>query len=60
ISQFKQGKVSTEQLGADKLPPGLVHQDGLSDTVIQYLIDQISLRCQESITPSQPGERHGG
>jgi hypothetical protein len=60
ISQFKQGNVSTEQLGADKLPPGLVQQDGLSDTVIQYLIDQISLRCQESITPSQPGERHGG
>jgi hypothetical protein len=60
ISQFKQGKVSAEELGADQLPPGLVQQKGLSDTVIQYLIDQISLRCQESITPGQPGERHDG
>ncbi len=60
ISQFKQGKVSTEELGADQLPPDLVQQEGLSDTVIQYLIDQISLRCQESITPTQPGEHHDG
>ncbi|WPD21135.1 MAG: hypothetical protein SD837_13095 [Candidatus Electrothrix scaldis] len=60
IAQFKQGKVSPEDLAADRLPPGLIQQEGLSDTVIQYLIDQISLRCQESITPSRPGERHGG
>ncbi len=60
ISQFKQGKVSAEELGADQLPPGLVQQEELSDTVIQYLIDQISLRCQESITPNQPGEHHDG
>ncbi|MCI5208387.1 MAG: hypothetical protein D3910_06245 [Candidatus Electrothrix sp. ATG2] len=60
ITQFKQGKVSREHLKADQLPPGLVQQEGLSDTVIQYLIDQISLRCQESITPTQPGEHHGG
>ena len=60
ISQFKQGKISAEELGADQLPPGLVQQEGLSDTVIQYLIDQISLRCQESITPNQPGEHHDG
>jgi hypothetical protein len=60
ISQFKQGKISTEQLAANQLPPGLVQQEGVSDTVIQYLIDQISLRCQESITPNRPGEHHGG
>ncbi|MCI5164638.1 MAG: hypothetical protein D3903_00770 [Candidatus Electrothrix sp. GM3_4] len=60
IAQFKQGKVGTQQLAADQLPPGLVQQEGLSDTVIQYLIDQISLRCQESITLSGPGEHHGG
>lgn len=60
IAQFKQGKVGTEDLAVDRLPPGLVQQEGLSDTVIQYLIDQISLRCQESITPSRPGEHHGG
>lgn len=59
IAQFKQGKVSEEQLNAKKLPPGLVQQEELSDTVIQYLIDQISLRCQESITPNRPRERHG-
>jgi hypothetical protein len=60
IAQFKQGKVGTEQLTVDQLPSGLVQQEGLSDTVIQYLIDQISLRCQESITLSKPGEHHGG
>jgi hypothetical protein len=60
IAQFKQGKIGTQQLAADQLPPGLVQQEGLSDTVIQYLIDQISLRCQESITLSRPGEHHGG
>ncbi|WP_446009188.1 hypothetical protein [Candidatus Electrothrix sp.] len=60
ISQFKQGKVSAGELLADQLPPGLVQQEGLSDTVIQYLIDQISLRCQESITPSHPEEHHEG
>jgi hypothetical protein len=60
ISQFKQGKVSAEELDAAQLPPGLVQQKGLSDTIIQYLIDQISLRCQESITPTQPGGRHEG
>jgi hypothetical protein len=60
IAQFKQGKVGTEHLAADQLPPGLVQQEGVSDTVIQYLIDQISLRCQESITPTRPGEQHGG
>jgi len=60
ISQFKQGKVSAEELAADQLPPGLVQQKGLSDTVIQYLIDQISLRCQESINPTQPEEHHDG
>lgn len=59
IAQFKQGKVGTEQLAVDQLPPGLVQQEGVSDTVLQYLIDQISLRCQESITPSRPGEYHG-
>lgn len=59
IAQFKQGKVSEEQLSAKRLPPGVVQQEELSDTVIQYLIDQISLRCQESITPHRPGERHG-
>ncbi|MCI5123985.1 MAG: hypothetical protein D3925_05800 [Candidatus Electrothrix sp. AR5] len=59
IAQFKQGKVGTEQLTADQLPPGLVRQEGVGDTVIQYLIDQISLRCQESITPTRPGEQHG-
>ncbi|CAK8712337.1 CheW-like domain-containing protein [Candidatus Electrothrix laxa] len=60
IAQFKQGKVGTEHLAADQLPPGLVQQEGVSETVIQYLIDQISLRCQESITPGRPGEHHGG
>lgn len=60
IAQFKQGKVGAEHLAADQLPPGLVQQEGVSDTVLQYLIDQISLRCQESITPIQPGEQHGG
>ncbi|MCI5191197.1 MAG: hypothetical protein D3905_15715 [Candidatus Electrothrix sp. AS4_5] len=59
IAQFKQGKVSDEQLNAKRLPPGVVQQEELSDTVIQYLIDQISLRCQESITPHRPGEHHG-
>ncbi|MCI5117580.1 MAG: hypothetical protein D3913_06395 [Candidatus Electrothrix sp. LOE1_4_5] len=59
IAQFKQGKVSEEQLSAKRLPPGVVQQEELSDTVIQYLIDQISLRCQESITPHRPGEHHG-
>ena len=59
IAQFKQGKVGAEQLTADQLPPGLVQQEGVGDTVIQYLIDQISLRCQESITPTRPGEQHG-
>ncbi|WLE98651.1 MAG: hypothetical protein QTN59_07380 [Candidatus Electrothrix communis] len=58
ISQFKQGKVGAEQLAVDQLPPGLVQQQGVSDAVIQYLIDQIALRCQESITPGQPGEHH--
>ncbi|MCI5219484.1 MAG: hypothetical protein D3914_09910 [Candidatus Electrothrix sp. LOE2] len=60
IAQFKQGKVGAEHLAADRLPPGLVRQEGVSDTVIQYLIDQISLRCQESITPTRSGEHHGG
>lgn len=60
IAQFKQGKVGAEHLAADRLPPGLVRQEGVSDTVIQYLIDQISLRCQESITPTRSGEQHGG
>lgn len=59
IAQFKQGKVGAEQLTADQLPPGLVQQEGVGDTVIQYLIDQISLRCQESITLTRPGEQHG-
>ena len=59
IAQFKQGKVGTEQLAADQLPSGLVQQEGVSDAVIQYLIDQIALRCQESITPGRPGEQHG-
>lgn len=59
ISQFKQGKIGPEHLAADQLPPGLIQQAGISDTVLQYLIDQISLRCQESITPGRSGERHG-
>lgn len=60
IAQFKQGKVGPEDLLADRLPPGLVRQKGVSNSVIQYLIDQISLRCQESITPSRSEEHHGG
>ena len=60
INQFRQGKVGPEDLLAEQLPPGLVRQKGVSDSVIQYLIDQISLRCQESITPSRSGEQHGG
>ncbi|MDU9048817.1 MAG: hypothetical protein Q3M30_08185 [Candidatus Electrothrix sp. Rat3] len=59
IAQFKQGKVGAEQLAADQLPPGLVQQEGVSDTVLQYLIDQIALRCQESVMPGRPGEHHG-
>jgi hypothetical protein len=60
IAQFKQGKVGNDnRLGMEQLPPDLVQQKGLSDTVIQYLIDQIALRCQESMNRSRPGENHG-
>jgi hypothetical protein len=61
ISQFKQGKAGKDvRLGIERLPPDLVRQEGVSDTVIQYLIDQISLRCQESMNRSKPRENHGG
>jgi chemotaxis protein histidine kinase CheA len=59
IAQFKQGKAGGDiRLNANQLPPDLVRREGVSDGVIQYLIDQIALRCQESMKQNGPGEHH--
>jgi hypothetical protein len=61
VARFKQG--CAEYLGVEHLPPELaarVRQKGLDRNVIQYLIDQIVLRCQESVQRKKPGEQHGG
>lgn len=64
IGRFKQSRAEEElQLGVDQLPPELaemVRQKGLGRNVIQYLIDQIVHRCQESVQRKTPGEQHGG
>jgi hypothetical protein len=66
IAQFSQGKVGHEQITADQLPPELLPKNGVNRKVIQYLIDQIALRCQENkeninqMNRNRPGEQHGG
>ncbi|WP_417911200.1 hypothetical protein [Candidatus Electronema sp. PJ] len=64
IARFKQSKAGEElRLGTDQLPPELasmVEQKGLSRSIIQYLIDQIVLRCKESEHAGRrlPDEKH--
>ncbi len=64
VSCFKQRKVGEElRLGIDQLPSELavlVQEKGLSSSIIQYLIDQIVLRCQESAGQKTPGKKHAG
>ncbi len=52
VACFKRCKPGEKlRLGVEQLPPELaamVWQKGLSKNIIQYLIDQIVLRCQES------------
>jgi hypothetical protein len=65
IACFKQSKTGGEEphLSMEQLPPDLakmVRQKGLSENIIQYLIDQIVLRCQESAGRRMPGEQHAG
>ncbi|XOF34378.1 MAG: chemotaxis protein CheW [Candidatus Electrothrix sp. YB6] len=63
IAQFSQGRVEHEQITADQLPPELLPKNGVNRKVIQYLIDQIALRCQgnkETMNRNRPGEQHGG
>lgn len=52
VACFKRRKPDEQlRLGVEQLPPELaamVWQKGLSKNIIQYLIDQIVLRCQES------------
>lgn len=68
VSRFKQSRSGGEELrfGIEELPPELadmVVEQGLSKNIIQYLIDQIVLRCKESGKSSGrrlPGDRHAG
>ncbi len=64
VSCFKQRKAGEElRLGIDQLPSELavlVQEKGLSSSIIQYLIDQIVLRCQESAGQKTPGKKHAG
>ena len=60
VARFKRRRPGEAlRLGIEQLPPELaamVRQKGLSKSVIQYLIDQIVLRCQERTT----GGKHAG
>ncbi|WP_417914577.1 hypothetical protein [Candidatus Electronema sp. JM] len=68
VARFKQSRSGGEELrfGIEELPPELadmVVEQGLSKNIIQYLIDQIVLRCKESGKSSGrrlPGDRHAG
>jgi hypothetical protein len=64
ITRFKQSRAGEElHLGTNQLPPelaGMVEEKGLSRSIIQYLIDQIVLRCKETESAGRrlPGETH--
>ncbi|MGX9726953.1 MAG: hypothetical protein ACTFAK_06430 [Candidatus Electronema sp. VV] len=65
VARFKQRKTGEElRLGIEQLPPdlaALVQEKGLSSSIIQYLIDQIVLRCQESAGRKTPdGKKYAG
>lgn len=65
VACFKRCKAGEElRLGIDQLPPelaSLVREKGLSSSIIQYLIDQIVLRCQESAGRTTPdGKKYAG
>ncbi len=65
VACFKRSKSGEElRLGMEQLPPELaamVREKGLSRNIIQYLIDQIVLRCQESAGRSAAdGKKHAG
>ncbi|MCI5144738.1 MAG: hypothetical protein D3923_04245 [Candidatus Electrothrix sp. AR3] len=61
ITQFKQS--NKKDLSMEQLPPNLakmIEQKGLSMNVIQYLIEQIVFRCQESMHQGTTGEQDAG
>lgn len=65
VARFKQRKAGEElRLGIEQLPSdlaALVQEKGLSSSIIQYLIDQIVLRCQESAGRKTPdGKKYAG
>ncbi|MGR0480839.1 MAG: hypothetical protein ACTFAL_05395 [Candidatus Electronema sp. V4] len=65
VARFKQRKTGEElRLGIEQLPSdlaALVQEKGLSSSIIQYLIDQIVLRCQESAGRKTPdGKKYAG
>lgn len=64
IARFKQSRAGQElHLSTEQLPSelaGMMEQKGLNRNIIQYLIDQIVLRCKESAGRNVPGEKHVG
>uniref|UniRef100_UPI004055A882 hypothetical protein n=1 Tax=Candidatus Electronema sp. TaxID=2698783 RepID=UPI004055A882 len=65
VACFKRRQPGEElRLGIEQLPPDLavlVREKGLSSSIIQYLIDQIVLRCQDSAGRKTPdGKKYAG
>ncbi|WP_420208510.1 hypothetical protein [Candidatus Electronema sp. JC] len=65
VACFKRRQPDEElRLGIEQLPPelaALVRKKGLSSSIIQYLIDQIVLRCQDSASRKTPdGKKYAG
>jgi hypothetical protein len=64
IARFKQSRAGQElHFSTEQLPPelaGMMEHKGLNRNIIQYLIDQIVLRCKESAGRNLPGEKHVG
>jgi len=64
IARFKQSSSGEElRLGAEQLPPELasmIRRKGLNKNVIEYLMEQIVLRCKESMSRKKKGSNNAG
>ena len=60
IARFKQqrGKKEEMRLGVEQLPSalaGMIKRKGLNENVIEYLMEQIVLRCKETMSRKKAG-----
>ncbi len=64
IARFKQSRNGQElHLGVDQLPSdlaGLIRRKGLNENVIEYLMEQIVLRCKETMSRKKQRDNDAG